>query len=381
MKVLYITTGDARYGASKSLLNLITNLRDHYGVVPVVLTKKTNDVNRFCDVRGIENHSLWYRDIMAGAAYGSRAMRMLKHLTKYVLYWMGSISRTGELDISSFDLIHTNHNRIDLGLRLSRKYHVPHVWHIREFGEADYNVVAYKKNYISYMNEGADRFIAISDAVKNCWIEKGIDPRKICRIYNGVANEAFIPRTQREDGFLRLVITGHVQPNKGQLIIVEAIGRLPVEIRRHVQLDIWGDAYADYKVMILKRIKALSLEANVQFKGYTASIPKVLSDYDVGIVASKSEGFGRVTVEYMLAGLVVLASHTGANPELLDNGKYGFLFRSEDVESLTETLLRIYHDKDSAMSVAEMGRRRALTTYSPDVCAQETYEVYRELLM
>ena len=61
--------------------------------------------------------------------------------------------------------------------------------------------------------------------------------------------------------------------------------------------------------------------------------------YDIGVVCSASEGFGRVTVEYMLSKLVVVASNSGANPELLCNGEYGLLFRTFDEKDLSLVLV------------------------------------------
>ena len=59
MKVLFISAGDYKYGAPKSMFELIVSLKNAYGVEPVLLTKKHNELNDKCNMLGIENYSFW----------------------------------------------------------------------------------------------------------------------------------------------------------------------------------------------------------------------------------------------------------------------------------------------------------------------------------
>ena len=65
---------------------------------------------------------------------------------------------------------------------------------------------------------------------------------------------------------------------------------------------------------------------------------ELLNEYDAGVICSKSEGFGRVTVEYMFSSLYIIASDTGANLEILDNGNCGRLYKKGNIESLKNEL-------------------------------------------
>ena len=102
----------------------------------------------------------------------------------------------------------------------------------------------------------------------------------------------------------------------------------------------------------------LHLEKNVRFLGYQKNFYEKLAGYDCGIMCSRSEGFGRVTVEYMMAGLPVLASDTGANAELIENGVTGLLYHFPDVENLkNELLYMLEHKKEvSDMGIASLKR-------------------------
>lgn len=383
MKILYISAGDGKYGAPRALLSMIVSLRDNYQVEPIVLTKKHNELNRACDELKIENHSFWYRDIMAGAPYVSGAMKLLKHIVKFLLYAVGGITKWkikwSGIDFDSVDIVHTNVNRLDIGCYISKKYHIPHVWHIREFGEKDYNVIPYKPNYINYMNKHADKFVAISKAVRDEWIKKGIDKEKIEVVYDGIDSRRFISKKERYDNLLKIVMVGHVQPNKGQLELVKAIGTLSQQVQKNITLDIVGNAYGDYRAQIERVVKELGLSHKVHFVGYCKNIEQHLSQYDVGVTCSKSEGFGLVTVEYMMAGLLAIVSDTGANTEIIQHNMNGMVYRYNDIEDLSYKLCEAYQNIDLRRQLANSGRKSAITKFAKELNGKAIYKMYKNI--
>lgn len=382
--MLYIAPVDFKYGAQKSLYTLMTTLKRDYGVTPVLLTKKQGGLNELCDEQGIENHSFWHRDILAGGHYNFFLLTFCKHAVKFFFFLLGAVSRKfvgfSKIDFSSIDLIHTNNSRNDIGVYLRKKYNIPHIWHIRELGEEDYNVVMYKRNCINYMNDNADHFIAISDVVKNSWVKKGISSNKITRVYNGISPELFYPRIESTDNILKLVICGRIQPNKCQLQLIDAIALLSTDVRVGVHVDILGDGYADYEAVLRSRVKDLGLEKHVKFVGYKDNISKLLAEYDVGVMCSKAEAFGRVTVEYMFAGLTVIASDTGANPEIIDNMQDGMLYSWGDTKCLAEKITKVYRNREFANQLADAGRVKAEALFTDNVYAKAVYEIYCRLL-
>lgn len=294
MKVLYIASGDAKYGASKAIMPIIKQLNDEKKIIPVVVTRKHNEFNEFCDRQRIENHSCYYCDIMAGAPYKLKALRAIKHMVKYILFLFGALTKyfkAPDIDWKSIDLIHINHNRIGIGYYWSKKYKIPCICHIREFGQEDYNVVYYKRNCFDYMNRECQNFIAISNAVKDSWVKKGIKSDNIEVIYDGVDVRNYPYEKHKENAIIKIVMVGHIQPNKGQHILIEAIGRLPIDIRERVHVDFIGEAYKDYMKELKQIIKCQNVEESISFLGYVENVNERLKNYDIGINASKSEGF------------------------------------------------------------------------------------------
>jgi glycosyltransferase involved in cell wall biosynthesis len=85
-------------------------------------------------------------------------------------------------------------------------------------------------------------------------------------------------------------------------------------------------------------------------------------------------------LEAMAAGLPVVAAQVGGVPDLIEDGKTGFLCDPLDEGSMAEAITRMLRDPNLARSLAERGRRKALATYHPTVIARQHLQIYRELL-
>ena len=233
------------------------------------------------------------------------------------------------------------------------------------------------------MNKNAAFFIAISQVVYKAWIQMGLDKNKMCVVYNGLNTEEFTMRNRADRNStdkLKIVMTGHVQPTKGQDQLISALGRLTADEKRKLQVDIYGEAYPDYKKELTKNIHKMQLEDVVNFCGYCDHIPQKLAGYDIGIIASKAEAFGRVTVEYMLSGLLVIASDTGANTELIEDGKNGLIYPYKDIDGLTARLKLALEAPEMIDKLGKEARADATMKYSNARYVQEVYDLYREVL-
>ena len=380
MKVLFISTADYKYGAAKTQIDMIMALRDAYGVVPVVLTKKYNDLNKLCDEWGIENYSYWYRDIMSGSAYSNPILNMAKHMVKYLLYLRGGLTQRGILNCGihwdEIDIIHSNHIRIDIGAYISRKTGIPHIWHIKELNQGHVKILHYKPHCYQYINRNADRFIAVTKQVKQYWNRAGLDENKLEVIYEGVDTAKFIPRKHRSDGKLKLVCVGRIEKSKGQLHILQAMSELPEEIRCNVMLDLVGEPYPDYLRQLQAFIKSHQLEKQVRFLGYQSDIPKLLSNYDGGILASRGDAFGTVVAEYMAAGLLAISTYT----ELASHMETGLRYKFGDIAKLADNIRYAYENRDKAEEIAAKGRQEICANYSIERNAAEVYELYEKVL-
>lgn len=381
MKVLMIMHDDDTYGAPKSMLKLAELLQKKYHVHPIIITPKANKVNTTCDDLQIENYVIrnWRYYVNRNRYFFEPFVNFV--LNKYFdLTFYKKIAK--EVDFSTVDLIHSAVSVVSHGHELSKKYHIPHIWHLRELDPYQYY---FTKEQIREMSENTAKFIAISEVVKQYWSELGIDPQKITTIYNGIDSQNIIPKKRyADDGILKIVLTGRINPGKQIDIVIKAISLLEEEVRQYIHLDIYGTAtkmYQGYYEALLVSIDRLSLNSVITFKGFASNVPEVLQKYDVAIMSSKAEAFGRTTVEYMFAGLAVVASNSGANQELISDKVDGLFYQNDDSRELASKIAFLYKNRAEIQSLGEQAKLTAEKKFTADKNAKNVFRLYEEVVL
>jgi glycosyltransferase involved in cell wall biosynthesis len=106
----------------------------------------------------------------------------------------------------------------------------------------------------------------------------------------------------------------------------------------------------------------------------------VLASCDIGVLPSKAEGLPNAILEYMAAGLPVVASRVGGNSELIQDGVTGLLVPAQDSEALAKALLTLLRSSELCQKMAENGQRMATQDFSYERLIQEVDSLYTELL-
>ena len=394
MNVLLICGNDHYYGSAKAAINLLKYANEHCEDVRyIVLTQTKGAINDLCDGMGIENY-------VTGHAYacvapeGGRLRNTVKHLAKKALVTAKNtraVSRIEKLvDLNTIDVIHTNIDRDIIGCTLAQKYAIPHVMHLREFATGHYNVEPlYEGQYDEY-NKLVDRYIAISKAVGQNWQEIGLDAEKIKVVYDGIDVE----RVQQRKGSavetaaapqprkLRLVMCGDVSSLKGQDQAIRALALIKdANVRKNITLDVFGEVHSEKAYMgdMQRIIEGAGLMGNVVFRGYSSQLATLLKEYDCGIICTRREGFGLATAEFMAAGLAVIASDTGANSELIEDGVCGLIYHYQDVADLSAKIETLYKDPGKLDSYGRGARRTVEEKFTIEANCRGILDVYREV--
>lgn len=384
MHILFIADGDNKYGAQNSLFQLVENLKkiDSDMEISIALTLHSDTEDKFEKI-GCKVYKIPYMPFYHGIPDGKFKF-VIKYIVRGMEYLLGRIVALRclekRLDVKKVDIIHSNSSREDFGALIAKKYKIPFIWHIREFGDLDYACYSYRKNYIQLMNETATEFIAISKAVCKHWIKKGIKKEKIVQIYNGVAlNSVVKTKYPKPKDKIHFVMMGALNETKGQHYLIEAISLLPEDMKKRIIVDFAGDGNKQYTEMLSTLVESSGLSQQIRFLGYQKDFYRQLAKYDCGFMCSKSEGFGRVTVEYMMAGLVVVASDTGANPELINNGINGLLYEQGNVNDLKEKIVYLLNNIEEIEEMAKYAQDYARENFSSERNAREIYKEYVKL--
>ncbi len=179
-------------------------------------------------------------------------------------------------------------------------------------------------------------------------------------IYNGVEGPAHPqPCSYRGGRRLRLLMLGRISRIKGQDVLIEAVSRLPDEIRPEVRIV--GNAFEDpgRERDLARTIAALGLGHVITMMPFAADPNPHYVWADVVAVPSRlPESLGRVAIEAMAHGRPPVVSAIGGLKEVVEDGRTGWLVRPDSADDLAAMLERIARTPDAWRNFPEAARRR-----------------------
>lgn len=384
MRVLYFVGGnDDKYGAQILATEIVSLMQRRHEVEYCVVTAKEGRTNRKCSELGIENYTSCYK-YSTYYPLQNPCLNVIKRTVKRIMIDFSDKKAIykieKEIDVSSFDIIHTNINRDMIGGYFSRKYDIPHVWHLQEMYDSHFGLKTVRKKQLEWMNNNCDQYIAISNTVANDWITHGLMPSKMNTIYNGIQLDNYKQRqiSAKDSQAIRFVMAGVVCKEKGQEQLIDAIASLPMSIQHRIEIDFYGGGKEEYLNYLIEKVSKYKLDKQISFMGYRDNISEVLYKYDVGVNCSKGEGFGLSTVEFMASRLCVLVSNYGANTELIHDQQNGLVFEYGCPKSLADCIEELYLDPEKRNRLMRNAYNSSLK-YSISECVDGIYQVYERL--
>ncbi|RDI95644.1 N-acetyl-alpha-D-glucosaminyl L-malate synthase BshA [Meiothermus sp. QL-1] len=124
----------------------------------------------------------------------------------------------------------------------------------------------------------------------------------------------------------------------------------------------------------------LEIAGRVQFLEFTPYVERFMSVADLLLLPSEQESFGLVALEAMASGVPVVASRVGGLPELVEEGRTGFLRPVGDIQGMLEASLEILTSRTRRRSMGELARERAVSHFRPEVVLPKYLEVYERTL-
>lgn len=279
------------------------------------------------------------------------------------------------------DLVHVNTSWSYIGAVAAKKCSLPYVWHIREFLEEDQNVQFFDRSYALKLLNGADKIVCISQSIRDKYAHL-VNNRLLNVIYNGLETSTYSGRKElpfsREK--LHFLIVGTVCESKGQWQLIEACGILLQEGFTDFTAKILGKGNEEYVSSLKDRCDELGLNGYVEFCGYRNNTEDYYKDADITFVCSKAEAFGRVTVEAMMSGSLVIGADAAATLELVDDRVTGLLYKSGDSSELAATIEWAVDNKEEATQMAQCGQKYMMANMSALRNAECVRELYCNIL-
>lgn len=256
----------------------------------------------------------------------------------------------------------------------------------RNFG---YALTTMQRWTMNVLNRRTHRILANSFAVKQRTVQlEGAHARLIDVIYNGVDLSPFAgrppaARPRKADlGFAEdqsvVGIVANLRPVKGVRYFVEAAG---IIVRSHPDTQFVVLGYGEL-IDELRRLAAeVGVADRVHFRGRTPQVIDHLRLFDVAVLSSLSEGFSNSILEYMAAGLPVVATNVGSNWEAVVDGVTGFLARTQDPEDLARKIIVLLNNPALRRRMGEAGRERVKRHFSMERMVERYDEYYRYVMV
>ena len=218
----------------------------------------------------------------------------------------------------------------------------------------------------------ASRIVVNAEAVKRHLVDDiGLAEKRIFVSYNGVETNVFFPRSEIRPEFLgdaSLVIGSLcvMREEKRLDTLIEAFARvLPLDPQ--MRLLLVGDG--GMREQWMKRSEELGLAQVCCFLQTTTEVPRWIRMLDVFVLPSRSEGFPNTLLEAMACGCCVVASAVGGIPELIEDGRSGFLFPPGDVDVLEQRFRAIIEDPQARQAAGVAAAVRAKGNFSMEAAA------------
>jgi glycosyltransferase involved in cell wall biosynthesis len=385
--VLFVSGLESEGGAAKALVELCSRLVSTRKFRCVVLTAKRNHLNVELEKAGATTIAVGYGAFLVPPPYSAwkAPIKYLLELLRYVCGYKRSMRLAEKnIDFSKVDIIHSNVPRIDIGLALARKHGIKHIYHLRENSFTYFKCWSFRRDPVNYMDRGTDAYIAISQAVANNWIMRGVDKDKVWVIYDGVdTSRSEIARSRPpimgEKQSAKTVFLGGYIPSKGVWDAVGAIDRLVSTGSVGVTLDIYGGGPIEVKKQIEAFLENHGLTQCVTLHGEVEDVWSVLPHYDIGLTCAENEAFGRTVVEFQASGLITVVSRSGAFPEIVHDGADGFIYESalgaKGLADVLNDLLNGPHDFERITSLARLNAAR----FSDQMNCEKIVGLYEEI--
>ncbi len=240
-----------------------------------------------------------------------------------------------------------------------------------------------------------DRVLAVSNATRTWFIERGLPENRLATVYNGVDLDLFKP-TESDGSLARelnippgcpiLGAIGQLVQRKGWHQLLEAVA---ISFASHpdAQLVIIGDRWSRkeeavlYEKQLREQASRPPLAGRVHWLGYREDVARLLPQFTLLVHAARQEPLGRVLLEAAACGVAVVATDVGGTREIFPlSANGGLLVKDDDCGDLAGAIDRVLADSTLQQQLGRAGRANAEGRFYLPRAAAALAEHYQQLL-
>ena len=371
-------------GSTISFFNMISEIKK-YGVLPVIVVpKKKHREQYFFEKAAFLGVKVLEAKLNPLTFKGIPKVENFRFFLKTMM-WVASFpyrQKVCEKSIERIirqekpDIVHSNTGVIREGWKVCRKLGIPHVWHLREYQDADfgYKIFPSRDKFENMLRHSA--VIAITKDILRYFHQ--INNPFAYTVYNGVFHkeEAMFVK-DKENYFL---ICSRISPEKGHEDVIKAFSVF-CKINKDYKLKILGkyDKNNPYVMNLQKLINDAGCSEKVEFIGFHEDVKPYIKNAKALIVASHNEGFGRMTAEACFLGCLVIGRNTSGTKEILDYT--GGIQYDGTIGNLTDKMQAVARmGQQEYAEIAINAMDKAAQQYSIESNGSKIFDIYNKIL-
>ncbi len=230
------------------------------------------------------------------------------------------------------------------------------------------------------------KIIAISEAVADVLVDRGVEQDRIVVIRDAVAVDdfeyptdctAFRKEFHIPESSLVIAAAGQLIERKGHRFLLDAVARLR---KKHTAFRVIIFGEGPLETELREQALTLGLGDHVQFAGFHDNLDALFGCFDLFVHPALAEGLGVVTLKAAAAGVPVIGFRAGGLGEAIAHEQTGLLVSPEDVDGLTAAIEVLLTDADARARFGKAGRARMRAEFSVDTMADRHVALYESIL-
>jgi glycosyltransferase involved in cell wall biosynthesis len=254
----------------------------------------------------------------------------------------------------------------------STLHHVFHVWPLLNPKNTFFHIhdpfapTKFYRRLFRFLSRRLRAFIGVSRYIEQSIVDLGIPPEKVFSVLNGMTPQESIEgsgspaqsaintpaSSNGKAATVKIGIVGQVVEWKGHDDFVESLQGLK-KAELPFSATIFGEGPDEYIAALKKKIDGYQLTGQVRWAGFVKSPREIFSNMDICVVPSRSQDpCPTVAIETAHFGIPVVATRRGGLPEIVQDGKTGYLVDAESPEQLVEKLKLLIENADLRQRMA-----------------------------
>lgn len=222
----------------------------------------------------------------------------------------------------------------------------------------------------------SSRIITVSEFDRRLALEARIaSPDRVVTVHNGIPD---VPPSLRADPSrspVRLVMVARFEGQKDHSTLLRALAGLR---QQQWDLDLIGSGPLMNDMQSLAA--ELGIADRVRFLGQRLDVGQILAQSQVSLLVTNWEGFPLSILEYMRAGIPVIASAVGGVGESVRDGQTGYLVPQGGVDQLRERIAQLVNDPELRRRLGTRGREYYEQHFTLERSVTKTLAVYRDVI-